>query len=112
MIWLIGSLAYGVLALTVARLVAGHLAWAMNERACVRDRARHPSIHNPGEFATPSGERWFNAWCVALMLAVAWPLAVLPWVVGRRFTVGAESQAQHRMAEARVRQLEEELGIR
>ena len=103
MIWLVGSLAYAVVALIAARMIAGHLAWRMFNV----DRAKGYSSRC---LESPTGDQWFGAWCLALCLAVVWPLVVVAMLAPWR--MGAEREAQIAARERRVGELERELGIR
>lgn len=109
---LVGSLLYTGLALAAARLFAGHLAWSWREAEWAKKRHDFPSLYGDSKLAQPSGEQWFGGWCVALCVCAVWPLAILPWIVGRRTPVGAEATARSRAAQERVAELERELGIR
>lgn len=99
-----GALLYVTLALIGARLVAGHLAWTWREAE--RRRWAHLKLS-----PAPGGEQWFGAWALALALAAIWPVALIPFLAGRRFAIGAEREAELRRREKHVKTLERELGL-
>lgn len=93
---------YGLCALMCARLVAGALAWRMNER--YRDHRKPNRV--------PDGEQWFGGWVVGLLAGFVWPMTIVFWAIPfERLAMGEERrQIQRRQAE-RIANLEEELGI-
>lgn len=107
MIWLGGSLTYGLVALVTWRILTPHFAWLMAERAtrycfgCHRDT-------EPSEMG-PSSDAWFGAFCLAFLAATFWPIAAL-WALNFP-TVGAASRAKLREQERRIHELEQEAGI-
>lgn len=93
---------YATAALSCARLIAGHFAWAFweNEKPHYRDGPR------------PDGEQWLGAWFIALPIAAIWPLVIAPWLLSKRVAVGAEAERRLHDREARIATLEKELGIK
>lgn len=97
MIWLVGSLAYGLVGLVLCRILTPHFAWSMYEAGSSLVDHR------------PDGGQWAGAFCLALLVGLFWPLAVLAML---NFpTVGAASRAKLREQEQRIHEPEREAGI-
>lgn len=111
MIWLAGSVAYGLGALVWARLFAGHMAYVL---AAGAERS-YPHTHR-GNTGHPLPSQWTGAWCLGLLTAVAWLLLTpLVYFVARfpsdRWSIGEERKAVDRRQRERIADLERELGI-
>lgn len=100
MIWIVGSVVYGVCAAAVARMLAGHFAWVMFKNQ--DDRYK-------GGRQEPGGGQWAGAIMGACLLAFIWPVVMCfmaPWP-----SVGEEARAESRKKTARIRELEKELHL-
>lgn len=105
MLWIIVGCLYFLAALTVARQLAGHFAYAFLKTA----RQRYYSMRNR---MTPEGEQWLGAWIFALILSVAWPMVLFFQYVNRKIPpIGAEREAVLAAREHKIKELEKELGI-
>jgi|ERR1700729_1537681 len=111
LLWLIPTIVYALVALVTCRLLTGHFAWHWAVQKAERERLRdlsYPNFPIAGT-ETPSGEQWFGAFCVALVIAVVWPAALVFTRVPVK--IGAEREAERRQMAARIRELEREAGL-
>ncbi len=93
--------AYVVVALAILRPLAGHFTWSFHSRE------RHPV--DPDR---PGSDDWVGGVLTALPLVALWPAAAM-WLLSGTLLppVGAEREAEIRQREARVAEMERELGL-
>lgn len=100
-------LGYGAFALLALRPVAGHVAWWL---------ARSPHWNGGNKSSAPDVTDWAFAAFFAAVLCVAW-VPVLLLVCGAKLSnrampkIGLERVADMERREARVREMERELGL-
>ncbi len=99
-VWLIVG-PYVLVALVCVRLVAGHAAWSMFEKA------------RPLRRQGPDGWEWSAATILGLLAGMVWPLVGVVLVAGRVLpSVGAEARHEAKVKDERIRELERQLEIR
>ncbi len=91
---------YVVVAAAVLRPVAGHFAWSFH------NAERHPT--DPDR---PGNDAWVGGVLTGLPLVALWPACLIWLLVGRLPAMGAEREAEIRRREARLAELERELGL-
>jgi len=108
-VWIFG-IWYPLVALLLVRPLAGHFAWRFylterNWRYC-------SMCMNKARLGSPNGEQWFGAFCLACLVSVLWPGALVWATQGAKgLKLGAERQAELDRLRKRNEQLERELGV-
>lgn len=101
MIWLVGSITYGLVAIVALRVLMPHFAYWYLENTMDRWKLSRK---------TPDGEQWLGAFLTTLPIALLWPAAIL-WAFDFP-SVGAAGRAKIRQQQEHIRELEREAGIR
>lgn len=103
----IGTIVYMIMALFIARPVAGHVAW--KEKFSWHEK--------------PEGEDWFLGWLAGIGVGLLWPIAILAWLANKSTgklmpAIGAEKAAIEERREKeqqkeieRLRQRDRDLGL-
>lgn len=110
--WLFASIAYGLVALIAWRLLTYHLAYRFALGARAYTQCPQCEWPNQAElvYRSPSGDIWFGACTLGLLLGVLWPLAAF-FVAPGIPRIGDHARA-HSLAQARrIKHLEREAGI-
>lgn len=100
MIFIIGVVLYGLLALFLTRPLAGHFAWVM---------AMERGHKKPGRGRYMELSDWTHGWIRGSIAALLWPAAIVIAMGGRAITLGAEKDAKEKAELKRLRQMEREL---
>lgn len=101
---LIGIIIYSIIALAALRPLTGHFAYGFLRR--------HNQRYSFLRYSEPNGDQWFGAFCLALCIVCAWPLAIVWNAVGGRWQIGAEREHVIEQQRNRLKQLERELDLR
>lgn len=109
MILLAAWVLYGLVLVAFTRVVAGSVAWEFLERESERYR-RYGEDEDVR--SRPASGQWSGGALVGLLAAIVWPVTLVWVLVGRSsIRVGAEAHAHAKAREARLRELEDQLGV-